>query len=76
MIKILCWLPIILVDIGPEAGKHGGEVVASGIPKDFLKLDTLTSSYLNGKVANRNSFRKKKRKWPFTYTLKALQEII
>lgn len=37
-----------LIDIGPKAGKHGGEVVASGIPKDLLKLDTLTSSYLNG----------------------------
>ncbi|MEO8414406.1 MAG: excinuclease ABC subunit UvrA [Ginsengibacter sp.] len=38
-----------LIDIGPQAGKHGGEVVASGIPKELLKLDTLTSSYLNGK---------------------------
>ena len=38
-----------LIDIGPKAGKHGGEIVASGIPKDLLKLDTLTSSYLNGK---------------------------
>ena len=37
-----------LIDIGPKAGKHGGEVVASGIPADLLKLDTLTSSYLNG----------------------------
>ena len=37
-----------LIDIGPEAGKHGGEIVAAGIPKDLLKLDTVTSSYLNG----------------------------
>lgn len=37
-----------LIDIGPEAGKHGGEIVASGIPKDLLKLNTVTSSYLNG----------------------------
>ena len=37
-----------LIDIGPKAGKHGGEIVASGIPKDLLKLSTLTSSYLNG----------------------------
>jgi excinuclease ABC subunit A len=37
-----------LIDIGPKAGKHGGEVVARGIPADLLKLDTLTSSYLNG----------------------------
>ncbi len=38
-----------LIDIGPMAGKHGGEIVASGTPKDLLKLDTLTSAYLNGK---------------------------
>jgi excinuclease ABC subunit A len=37
-----------LIDIGPDAGKHGGEIVAFGTPKNFLKLDTLTSSYLNG----------------------------
>ena len=39
-----------LIDIGPEAGKHGGKVVACGIPKDILKLDTVTASYLNGKI--------------------------
>src|SRR6185437_3156650 len=39
-----------LIDIGPDAGKHGGEVVAKATPRDFLKLDTLTSSYLNGDV--------------------------
>jgi excinuclease ABC subunit A len=37
-----------LIDIGPQAGKHGGEIVAAGIPKDLLKLDTVTSAYLNG----------------------------
>ena len=37
-----------LVDIGPKAGFHGGRVVAQGDPKSLLKLDTLTSSYLNG----------------------------
>ncbi len=37
-----------LVDIGPRAGLHGGRVVAQGKPEDMLKLDTLTSSYLNG----------------------------
>jgi excinuclease ABC subunit A len=37
-----------LVDIGPRAGYHGGRVVAQGKPKDLLKLDTLTSAYLNG----------------------------
>lgn len=37
-----------LIDIGPEAGKHGGEIVAEGKPNEMLKLDTLTSSFLNG----------------------------
>ena len=36
-----------LIDIGPKAGAHGGRIVAQGIPKALLKLDTLTSSYLN-----------------------------
>jgi excinuclease ABC subunit A len=37
-----------LIDIGPKAGFHGGRVVAQGKPRDLLKLDTLTSGYLNG----------------------------
>ena len=37
-----------LIDIGPKAGYHGGKIVAEGIPEKLLKLDTLTSSYLNG----------------------------
>ncbi len=39
-----------LVDIGPKAGKHGGKVIASGIPSELLKLNTVTSSYLNGET--------------------------
>jgi excinuclease ABC subunit A len=37
-----------VVDIGPGAGKKGGEVVFQGKPSDMLKSDNLTSSYLNG----------------------------
>src|SRR5258706_5781183 len=37
-----------LIDIGPKAGHHGGKVVAQGSPAELLKLDTLTSGYLNG----------------------------
>ncbi|HTD92776.1 MAG TPA: excinuclease ABC subunit UvrA [Chitinophagaceae bacterium] len=37
-----------LIDIGPMAGSHGGRVIAQGKPSDLLKLNTLTSSYLNG----------------------------
>lgn len=38
-----------LIDIGPKAGFHGGKIVAAGAPKELLKLDTITSGYLNGK---------------------------
>jgi len=37
-----------LIDIGSKAGFHGGRIVAEGDPKQLLKLDTLTSGYLNG----------------------------
>ena len=37
-----------IVDIGPKAGRHGGEGVFSGTPKEMLKKDTLTSRYLKG----------------------------
>lgn len=39
-----------LIDIGPEAGKHGGKIVASGTPSEMLKLNTVTAQYLNGKL--------------------------
>ncbi|WP_372773507.1 excinuclease ABC subunit UvrA [Mangrovibacterium sp.] len=37
-----------LVDMGPFAGRHGGEVVAAGTPQEVLAADTLTSRYLKG----------------------------
>jgi len=37
-----------VVDMGPFAGKHGGEVVLSGSPKDILAGESLTAKYLNG----------------------------
>lgn len=37
-----------IVDIGPKAGRKGGEVVFQGTPKDMLKEHTQTSQYLNG----------------------------
>lgn len=36
-----------IVDMGPGAGIHGGEIVAQGNPQDFKGCDTLTASYLN-----------------------------
>lgn len=38
-----------VVDLGPHAGRLGGEVVFAGTPDQMLKADTLTSAYLNGK---------------------------
>jgi excinuclease ABC subunit A len=38
-----------LIDVGPRAGFHGGHIVAQGKPEKLLKLDTLTSGYLNGR---------------------------
>jgi len=39
-----------IVDIGPKAGRKGGEVVFQGTPAELLKTDTLTAQYLNGSV--------------------------
>lgn len=39
----------MIIDIGPEAGTHGGRLVAQGTFKDILKSDSLTAEYLNGK---------------------------
>jgi excinuclease ABC subunit A len=38
-----------IVDIGPKAGRLGGEVLFCGTPSDLLKTDTLTAQYLRGK---------------------------
>jgi len=37
-----------LIDMGPLAGIHGGEIVAAGTPSEVLKHNTLTAQYLNG----------------------------
>ncbi len=37
-----------IIDIGPEAGTHGGHVVATGAYDEILKADSLTAKYLNG----------------------------
>lgn len=39
-----------IIDIGPEAGSLGGELVAEGSFENILKSDTLTANYLNGKL--------------------------
>ncbi|WP_219224105.1 excinuclease ABC subunit UvrA [Pedobacter antarcticus] len=38
-----------VIDVGPAAGLHGGQIVAEGTPAQILKSGTLTAAYLNGK---------------------------
>ncbi|OAD91329.1 excinuclease ABC subunit A [Aequorivita soesokkakensis] len=38
-----------VIDIGPAAGRHGGEIVSEGTPKEIEKHNTLTADYLSGK---------------------------
>ncbi|WP_372519723.1 excinuclease ABC subunit UvrA [Candidatus Ruminimicrobiellum ovillum] len=41
-----------LIDLGPGAGIHGGQVVASGTPKEVMKVkNSVTAQYLNGKLS-------------------------
>ncbi|MBP6686781.1 MAG: excinuclease ABC subunit UvrA [Lacibacter sp.] len=37
-----------LIDVGPQAGKHGGTIVSAGSPKDVLESKSDTAMYLNG----------------------------
>ena len=39
-----------IIDIGPRAGRKGGEVVFQGTPAELMKSDTLTAQYLNGRL--------------------------
>ena len=38
-----------VIDIGPRAGKHGGEIISQGKPADLKKYNTLTADYISGK---------------------------
>lgn len=49
-----------LVDIGPKAGVHGGEVVAKGTPKEVMETDSLTGKYLTGKLKIDVPFKRRK----------------
>ena len=39
-----------IIDMGPKAGRMGGEVVYQGTPQEMLRKETLTSQYLTGKI--------------------------
>ena len=38
-----------VIDMGPAAGEHGGEVVGQGTPQEFSKAQTLTNDYISGR---------------------------
>ncbi len=38
-----------VIDIGPLAGRHGGEIVAAGTPTEIMKIKSLTTDYLSGR---------------------------
>ena len=40
-----------IIDIGPKAGRLGGEIVFEGTPAELLKADTLTAKYLRGELS-------------------------
>lgn len=40
-----------VIDIGPKAGKFGGQIISQGTPKELLKEQTITAQYLNGQMA-------------------------
>ncbi|WP_281950584.1 excinuclease ABC subunit UvrA [Nitrosophilus kaiyonis] len=52
-----------IVDIGPGAGKYGGEVVFSGTLKELKDSDTLTSQYLTGKKRIEYKFNREQKEW-------------
>jgi excinuclease ABC subunit A len=39
-----------VIDIGPKAGKFGGEIISKGTPKEILKHHTITAMYMNGEM--------------------------
>ena len=40
-----------VIDIGPKAGRFGGQIISKGTPKELLKENTITAQYMNGKMS-------------------------
>jgi excinuclease ABC subunit A len=57
-----------VIDIGPGAGRKGGEVVFQGTPEQLLKTDTLTAKYLNGTIERIDKTKNKSKSKPNTKT--------
>lgn len=39
-----------VIDIGPQAGKHGGEIISEGTPQELINSHTLTAAYITGEL--------------------------
>lgn len=39
-----------VIDIGPKAGKYGGEIISKGTPKELLQENTITAQFISGKM--------------------------
>lgn len=39
-----------VIDIGPKAGRFGGQIISQGTPKELLKENTITAQYISGKM--------------------------
>ena len=61
-----------IIDIGPEAGTFGGELVAEGTFDEILKANSLTAKYLNGQLEI--AVPKKRRKWNNFIEIKGARE--
>jgi excinuclease ABC subunit A len=61
-----------IIDIGPEAGTHGGHVVATGTYNDILKSNSLTADYLNG--TKEIPLPDKRRSWKYEATIVGARE--
>ncbi|MGI5897689.1 MAG: excinuclease ABC subunit UvrA [Candidatus Dojkabacteria bacterium] len=53
-----------IIDIGPKAGKHGGEIIAQGTYEDIKHLSTLTAKYLNNSLIIGSNLKRSKKKDP------------
>jgi excinuclease ABC subunit A len=62
----------MIIDIGPEAGTYGGNLVAQGTYEEILKCDSLTAKYLNGK--EKIAVPKKRRKYKNFVEIKGARE--
>ncbi len=53
-----------IIDVGPHAGRNGGEIVFEGSYKDLLRADTLTGQHIKKNIPLKDEFRKPKGKLP------------